>query len=543
MTDQTSTPTPGGNWIGTLSTTDPLATKAGIDVLRSGGSAVDAAIAANAVLSVTAQHMCGLGGDLLAIVYDPSQADLNKRVVGLNSSGTSSKRASAARLRAEGKAAMPRSGRIESVTVPGCVDGWSELHARYGQLPWSRLFDSAIELARNGFAASETFTEDAEEISALKAASEFRSSFNKHYETGTLVRRPGIAGVLENLQRGSRDDFYLRGFGQELIEISAGYFDKNDFVSSCARWVEPISVDAFGRTIHSLPPNSQGAVLLAASSIADEIGVTGELQQDELMHVLIESARLGGFDRNQWLCDGAEFYTHFTTSELSRRASLFDRERSVILPDAYTESGDTIALLAVDSSGLGISLIQSNASSFGSRLLTPTSQIFLHNRGMGFSLEPDSPNEFGPNKRPMHTLTPVLATKPGGKLDLLVGTMGGDAQPQILLQLLVNRLILNMEPEAAISASRFILEPPAPLQTQTFSTWEKKGKVSVRLESTANPQLAINLKRRGHSVRTAIPLDSTFGHSHMIQITDSAAVGFCDERSRGGICLQGFVRP
>ena len=543
MTDQTSAPTPGGNWIGTLSTTDPLATKAGIDTLRSGGSAIDAAIAANAVLSVTAQHMCGLGGDLLATVYDPSQADINKRVVGLNSSGTSSKRASAARLRAEGKTAMPRLGRIESVTVPGCVDGWSELHARYGKLPWSRLFDSAIDIARNGFAASETLAEDAEEISTLKAASEFRSSFNKHYEAGTLVRRPGIAGVLENLQSGSRDDFYLGEFGKELIEISAGYFDKNDFLQSCARWVEPISVEAFGRTIHSLPPNSPGAVLLAASSIADEIGVTSELLEDELMHVLIESARLGGFDRNQWLYDGAKFYAHFTSSELSRRASLFDRERSVILPDPHIQPGDTIALLAVDSSGLGISLIQSNASSFGSRLLTPNSQIFLHNRGMGFNLEPDSPNEFGPNKRPIHTLTPVIATKPGGKLDLLVGTMGGDAQPQILLQLLVNRLILNMEPKAAVSASRFILEPAPPLQTQAFSTWDKKGKVGVRLESTSNPQLAISLKRRGHLVRTAVAQDSSFGHSHMIQITDSAAIGFCDERSRGGICLQGFANP
>ena len=543
MTEQTSPSAPSGTWIGTLSTTDPLATKAGIDALRSGGSAIDAAIAANAVLSVTAQHMCGLGGDLLAIVYDPSQADIDKRIVGLNSSGTSSKRASASRLRAEGKAVMPRSGRIESVTVPGCVDGWSELHSRYGRLPWSRLFDRSIELARNGFAASETFAEDAEEIFALKAASELRNSFNKHYEAGTLVRRPGIAGVLESLQRGSRDDFYLGGFGQELIEISAGYFDRNDFVASCARWIEPISVDAFGRTIHSLPPNSQGALLLAASSIADQIGVTSELQQDELMHVLIESTRLGGFDRSQWLCDGADFYTRFTSSELSRRASLFDRERSVILPDAYSQVGDTIALLAVDSSGLGISLIQSNASSFGSRLLTPTSQVFLHNRGMGFSLETDSPNEFGPNKRPIHTLTPVIATNSEGKLDLLVGTMGGDAQPQILLQLLVNRLILKMEPEAAIGAPRFILEPQAPLQTQTFSTWEKKGRVGVRLESTSNPQLAIDLKRRGHAVRTAIPLDSAFGHAHMIQITDSAAIGFCDERSRGGICLQGFVQP
>ena len=543
MTDQITGQAQSGNWLGTVSTIDPLATHAGIEALRSGGNAIDAAIAANAVLAVTSQHMCGLGGDLLCIVYDPSQPDIDKKVVGLNSSGTSSKRASAARLRAEGKSSMPRTGRIESVTVPGCVDGWSELHLRYGKLSWSRLFDHAIEIARNGFAGSETLTEDAEEISNLKTASEFRTSFDRHYEPGTTVRRPGIAAVLETLQRGSRDDFYLGSFGEELISISAGYFDKDDFVSSCARWVDPIAAEAFGRKIHTLPPNSQGALLLASSSIADEIGLAADLNEDERLHVLIESIRLGSFDRGQWLSDGASFQKHLSPLELHRRASLFSRERSVILPDMHTESGDTIALLAVDSTGLGISLIQSNAGSFGSHLVTPTSQIFLHNRGIGFSLDPDSPNEFGPTKRPMHTLTPVIVTEPGGELDLLLGTMGGDAQPQILLQLLANRLILKMTPRESIAAPRFILEPPAPFQAQLFSTWENKGRVGVRLESASNPQLGASLKKLGHSTRTAIPHDSAFGHAHMIQLTDSAAIGFCDERSRGGICLQGFQQP
>ncbi len=519
-----------------VSTIEASATEAALQILREGGNAIDAAITANAVLSVTAQNMCGIGGDLLAIIYDPGRESKRPEVTTLNSSGRSSRRASASRLKSEGLRKMPRHGRIESVTVPGCVDGWIALSERFGTLPLERLLDSAITLAETGFASSALLAEDAEEISHLKGATEYRTAFKGGYATGTIVRRPGIAKVLRSIASSGRDAFYQGDFGKELIGISMGYFDLEDLKKSSAEWSPPVQNSAFGYQILSLPPTSQGGLTVASAAIAERIGLPMDPQDPQFFHILIESARLAGFDRDLWIGEGADFDSHFSESELDRRASMFNRSHRIQLDESTPTSGDTTALCVIDANGMGISLVQSNASGFGSLLFTPESQIFLHNRGIGFSLDESRPNFYSSSALPMHTLSPTLVTSDDSRLKLLTGTMGGDAQPQILLQLLATALHLGIDSKTAVSNPRFVFAPQRHSGSDGFSTWDSQGEVTVLLEPTLSVTHGDSLKSLGHRVVASPRSDSTFGHAHMIKVESDAIEGFADPRSLGGLC-------
>ncbi len=496
-------------------TIDPLASSAGLAMLDRGGSAADAAIAANAVLAVTAPHACGLGGDLFALVHAGGTP------VALNASGRAGSGADPERLRAEGHARMPFQRDIRSVPVPGCADGWLALHERYGRLPLADLLAPAVRYAEEGFPASPLLAPAAAVLPEMDTA----------VAPGELIRRPGVARALAALATDGRDGFYLGEFGKGLLMLgrdpeaggsSTGEYTEDDLARPGADWVAPLSAPAFGHQVWTVPPNSQGYLLLLALEIADGLGLPGDPADPLWAHLLVEAARAAGHDRPEVLCEGASV-EHVLASAAERRAAI-DPARRARLRDLVSP-GDTTYLCAVDADGMGVSLIQSNAAGFGSMLFEPATGINLHNRGIGFSLVPGHPAEYGPGRRPPHTLAPALVTRPDGSLRTVLGTMGGDSQPQILLQVLARLLGAGESPGDAIGAPRWRLGPGL----TGFDAWSEPDEAPVDVEEGA--PWGDGLRERGHVVQ-GLPYGGSFGHAHLIDVRpDGVLAAAADPRA------------
>ena len=496
-----------------------LASEAGVTMLRAGGSAADAAIAASAVLAVTDQHLCGMGGDLFAVVHagdDP---------VVLNSSGRAGSGASADQLRAEGHAVMPFRDDIRSVTIPGCVDGWLTLHERFGRLPVADVLAPAVGYARDGFAPSFTGRLTRGAMARLPGGDDYAG-------IGETMRRPGVADALDTIVQNGRAGFYEGAFGEGLLALGDGLYTAEDLAHSHASWVDPVSVEAFGHRLWGAPPNSQTYLALAAAWIADGLELPSDCADPQWAHLLVEAARQASFDRLDVLHEGADGAALLSPERLAPRRAAIDPSRAAVLGDAYA-AGGTMCLSTVDADRMAVTLIQSNASGWGSNLVEPSTRIFLQNRGTGFSLEPGHPAEFAPGRRPPHTLSPMMVTNLDGSLRMTIGTMGGDSQPQILLQLLARMLLLDEPAHEAVSAGRFVLSSPEPISTG-FDTWVQRGKVKVRVDGTAPDGWADELEARGHIVDRAGPFDHGFGHAHVIDVRGDLLVGGADPRSRSG---------
>jgi gamma-glutamyltranspeptidase/glutathione hydrolase len=503
---------------------DHLAAGAGATMLRRGGSAADAAIATSAVLAVTSQHLCGLGGDLFAVIVPPGE-----RPIVLNSTGRAGSGADPERLRQAGHTVMPFRDNIASVTVPGCVDGWLALHARFGKLPLAEILEVAHHYAEDGFPASPTLVEDFGQVAHLDEALDYTA--DGPLREGARIRRPGVARTLQAIADGGRAAFYQGEFGEGLLEVGKGEFTVADLATPLADWVDAISIDAFGARLWTAPPNSQGYLTLAGSFIASGLDLPQDPDSDTFAHLLIEAARQAAFDRLDVLAEGIEGSKLLDEQELLRRRAAIDPLRAAELGDRYS-GGGTIALLAVDSDQLGISLIQSNASGFGSRIVVPGVRIFLHNRGIGFSLEKGHPAEYGPHKRPAHTLSPTAVTNFDGSLRGVLGTMGGDSQPQVLLQLLARWLHCGQAPGDALASGRFVLIDPD--GGGTFDTWRRHGRVEVALEGQAPEAWDLALQARGHVTRRFPAFSREFGHAHMISVDEDGFAGGTEPRTRFG---------
>lgn len=496
---------------GMVCSVDHLASSAGIVMLDRGGSAADAAIATNAVLAVTAPHMCGLGGDLFALVHDGS-------VTALNSSGRAGSGADPDRLRAEGAERMPHLRDIRSVPVPGCVDGWLALHERYGRLPLAELFEPAIRLASGGFAVSPLLAPGA----AIVAAEPGGGDFAGVSKAGDIMRRPGVARMLAAIAASGRDGFYLGEFGQGLVELGAGEYAEADLAKQGADWVQPLSVRAFGHDVWTIPPNSQGYLLLLSLAVLDGLELPASPKHAAWAHLLAEAARVAGYDRLAVLHENAADL--LSPAEVELRRALIDPATRLRVSHPAAE-GDTTYLCAVDGDGMGVSLIQSNASGFGSLLFEPRTGINLHNRGIGFSLVPGHPAEYGTGRRPPHTLAPALITRQDGSLRSVVGTMGGDAQPQILLQVITRLLKYGQAPGEAVSAPRWRLGTGG----SGFDTWYAPDETVVEVEEGTT--WADGLAALGHPV-AAKPYGSSFGHAHLIDVLPGGVLaGAADPRS------------
>ena len=502
-------------------TADQVATQAAMAMFDRGGNAVDAAIAANAAIAVTAPHLCGMGGDLFALVRTP-----DGEVVGLDASGHAGQGADAAAMRAEGLTEVPLRHDIRSVTVPGCVDGWVQLHERFANLDLATILAPAIRLAASGFPASPLLVAS---LGLLDDAARprFHELVGQATAVGARVRRPGVALTLHAIAAGGRDAFYGGAFGDGLLELGAGHFAEADLALSQADWVDPLAAEAFGVELLTIGPASQGYLLLGAARLAERAGLPDDPDDARWAHVLVEAASTASFDRPDVLHDWAEGAE--LLAAIDGRAGLVDVEHAGNRPVAATP-GDTTYLCTADAGGTAVSLIQSNASGFGSWLVEPTTGINLQDRGLGFNLREGHPAELRPGRRPPHTLCPAMATR-DGELAAVFGTMGGDAQPQILLQVAARLFVHGGSPADAVASPRWALRGGR----TGFDTWTSGGPPTVAVEGHAPPSWVEGLAARGHRVDVAAPFDSGFGHAHAI--TAEARGGFAaaaDPRARIG---------
>lgn len=496
---------------------DHRASAAGLDVLGRGGTAADAAIAANAVLTVTAQHMCGLGGDLFALVYHGvPEPDL------VFAAGRAGSGVSAAALRADGHDRIPMRRALAAVTVPGCVDGWIALHERHGRLPIAELLRPAIELASGGFEPSPLLVAASVLVGEVAGGEDLAG-----LEAGVRVTRPGVARTLAAIAERGRAGFYDGEFGAALREMGEGQFSTDDLARSQAEPVAPLRARIFGHDVWTVPPPSQGYLTLSAAWIGEQAGWPADTGSAAWAHVGVEAARAAGHDRPAVLHDRADGDALLAPERLRPRAERIRPDRTVAWGDHY-QSGDTMYLCVADAEGRAVSLIQSNAQDFGCLLVAGDTGVFLHNRGIGFSLEPGHPAELAPGRRPPHTLAPALVTRPDGSLEAVAGTMGGDAQPQVVLQLLARLLGAGHDPGAVIGAPRWTLAHPD--GKSGFDTWGAAGDVVVRVEAEAPADWTDGLAERGHRVER-LDHPTAFGHAHLIRRAGSGWAGAADPRA------------
>jgi gamma-glutamyltranspeptidase/glutathione hydrolase len=509
-----------------VASADGLATQAGLATLTRRGNAVDAAVATNAVIAVTAPHLCGMGGDLFALVQEPGKAP-----VALNASGRAGSGADPDALLAEGHAGMPLRHDVRTVTVPGCVDGWIALHQRYGRLPLAEVLAPAGELAQDGFPASPLLVGSLATLDE-PARARLHELVRQASRPGVTIRRPGAARALLAIARGGRAGFYEGEFGEGLLGVGGGYFTPEDLARNQADWVEPLALDAWGHRLWTVPPPSQSYLALAGAWIAEGLDLPADPDDPRWAHLLIEAAVAAGHDRPAVLHEAADGRSLIDPARIGpRRDAISTESISIRWRRALTETGDTTYLCVVDEDRLAVSLIQSNAAGFGSWLVEPATGINLHNRGLGFSLEPGHPARYGPGRRPPHTLSPLLITHPDGRLAATLGTMGGDAQPQILLQLLARLFLHGEHPAEAIASGRWALHGEA----TGFDTWTSADGPGVLVEGQAPAAWDQGLRDRGHRVTRIDAFDSAFGHAHTIVVEeDGSLAAAADPRARIG---------
>lgn len=504
---------------GMVCSADHLASSAGSAMLRDGGSAVDAAVAANAVLAVADPHLCGLGGDLFALVHDGTGPP-----TALNAAGRSGAGADPDRLRAEGHRVMPFRRDIRSVTVPGCVDGWCALHERFGRLPLDRVLAPAIGYADEGFPASLLLAFVAPMVADVPGVDRWA---RRPVADGQLLHRPRTAEALRAVVASGRDGFYGGAFGEGLLALGDGEFGTDDLRPS-AKWVAPLGLRAWGHDLWTVPPSSQGYLILAAAGVLDPL-VTAEPDDPVWAHLLAEASRLCGADRDAVLSEAATGARLLAPERLAGVRGRLDPDHRVPGPTPPTGLGDTTVVAAVDQDRQGVTLIQSNASDFGAHLVEPATGTFLHNRGIGFTLEPGHPAEYGPGRRPPHTLSPALVTTPGGSLRAVVGTMGGDSQPQVVTQLLARLLASGQAPGPVISGPRLVLDRST--ATSSFDLWGSGGPDRVLVEDHAPAAWVDGLRGRGHAVEVRNGFGAGFGHAQLIEVSTEGLRGAADPRA------------
>ncbi len=478
---------------GMAATSHPLATATALAVLKEGGNAVDAAIAASATLVVVEPHMTGIGGDCFAIVAEPDGS-----IHGLNGSGRAPGTAEAERYRALGHRVMPEFGPL-SVTVPGAIKAWETLLGRFGTFGFDRLFADAIRYAEEGFAVHARVASDWERVAPRLAAD---AGGRKHFlaageapRHGSRFRAPGLAATLRAIAGGGAKAFYEGGIAAEMaatVRDHGGFLSEDDLAAVTADWVAPIAVNYRGHDVHEIPPNGQGITALILLNLLDRLGASGLAPDSgERWHLEIEAGRLAFSVRDHLVADPATMTS--TPQQLlskaftERLAEGFDparRNADVRLPDL--PRADTIYLTVVDRERRAVSFINSVYDSFGSGVVTPNSAIALQNRGACFSLVEGHPNELGPRKRPMHTIIPAMTTR-DGEAAIAFGVMGGDYQPMGHAHVLSNMLDHGMDPQAAIDHPRLF--------------WGEDGVLEA--ESGIDAGVRAALAARGHAVRDA----------------------------------------
>lgn len=446
---------------GIAATSQSLASQAGAQILARGGSAVDAAIAANAVLSVVEPMMCGLGGDLFAIHFDPKAAKLT----GINASGWSGKNQTLESFRAKGLNGVPTSG-IHTVSVPGAVDGWWRMHRKFGKLPWADLFQPAIYYARNGYPVTEVIQEDwastASKLERDPNAAKYWLVNGKAPKVGETFKVPALASAFEILAREGRDAFYTGAIGKAILKTSqrlGGTLDAVDLAEFTSEWVDPISTEYRGWKVYEMPPNGQGIAALIMLNLMEKFPLPHMDQgSPEAMHVKIEAQKLAYTDTYAYVADPRKSKVPqsglLSKAYAEARAKAIDPARANCDTRAgEPDKGHTVYLSVIDKDGNAVSWIQSISDMWGSGVSVDDYAFHLHDRAGGFSSNADHPNALAARKRPFHTIIPGFMSD--GKSHIAFGIMRGSNQAQAHAQFVSNIVDHGMNIQAAMEAPRF----------------------------------------------------------------------------------------
>jgi len=491
---------------GMVATSQPLATQVALDILKAGGSAVDAAIAANATLGLMEPTGCGIGGDLFAIIWDAEKGELT----GLNASGRSPQLLTLQHFKKEGMDSVPYLGPL-AVSVPGAVDGWFELHAKYGRLPMTELLAPAIAYASDGFPLSEIIA-DGWAINAKTRADfpGFKETYmpnGKPPAKGEMFKNPRLANTYRQIAEGGRDVFYKGEIARKVdsyMTEHGGFLRYDDLASHKSEWIAPVSTNYRGYDVFELPPNGQGIAALQLLNLLEgyDLKSMGYGSADYI-HTLVEAKKVVYEDRAKFYAD-PDFYDAPVAKLISKEYA--DERRKLIDPDkaaatypagdAMLETGDTIYMTVADSDGNMISLIQSNYGGMGSGMTPGDLGFMLQNRGALFSLQEGHANVFEPGKRPFHTIIPAFVMK-DGKPFMSFGVMGGSIQPQGHVEILVNVIDFGMNIQEAGDAAR-IRHTGSSQPTDEVMT---DGGV-VYMESGIGEDVREQLRKKGHNVAT-----------------------------------------
>ena len=528
---------------GIACTSHPLATSAALDILRKGGSAVDAAIAANAVLGVVEPHVNGIGGDLYAIVYEAK----TKKLHGLNGSGRSPYTLTLDTFKRRGIQYIPALGPLP-VSVPGCVDGWFTLHGKFGKKPMSEVLSYAIGYAREGFAVADEASHSWQRVEAnygkFPNVREVYLPGGKAPRRGELFRNPQLANTLDKIAKGGRDAFYKGDIARTIdafMQKNGGFLSYRDLAEHSSEWLEPVSVNYRGYDVWELPPNGQGIAALQMLNILEGFDFSNiSFGSPEHIHLFVEAKKLAFEDRARFYADLEYMEPGIVERLISKEYA--DQRRKLINPARAAQTvdsgnpnlkdGDTIYLTVADGEGNMVSLIQSNFRGFGSGMVPDGLGFMLQDRGQLFTLEPGLANSYAPHKRPFHTIIPAFVTKDGEPW-MSFGVMGGSFQPLGHTEILMNMIDFGMNAQEAGDAPRI------DHQGSSEPTGERmKDSGQITLEDGIPFETIRGLMQKGHRVGWAAP--GSYGGYQAIRFDPVSKVYFGASESRKDGHAAGF---
>ncbi len=490
---------------GMVATSQPLASQVALDVLKSGGNAIDAAIAANAMLGLVEPTGCGIGGDLFAIVWDAE----TKKLYGLNASGRSPQSLNMDYFTAQGISKIPKFGALP-LSVPGAVDGWFMLQERFGSMAMDELLAPAIEYARTGFPVSELIAYylevNQERIGHYPGFSETYTINGKTPKKGQIFKNPNLASTYEKIASGGRDAFYKGDIARTIgafVKSQGGFLSYQDMLAHYSEWVEPVSTNYRGYDVWELPPNGQGIAALQILNILELYDLESMGRHSaEFVHTFVEAKKLAFEDRAKYYADPT--FNDIPISELiskeyaKKRQALISPNRAAKRVDAGLNDGDTIYLTVADKFGNMVSLIQSNYRGMGSGMIPSDLGFVLQNRGEMFALEKGHFNQYAPGKRPFHTIIPAFVTKNNTPL-MSFGVMGGGTQPQMHAQIIINMIDFGMNLQEAGDAPRILHSGSSSPEGDIMTDG---GYVS--LESGFSVNTRRELMKKGHELQDVV---------------------------------------
>lgn len=528
---------------GMVCSSHPLATQVGIDILKKGGTAIDAAIAVNACLGLMEPTGCGIGGDLFAIVWDAK----TQKLYGLNASGPAPQSLSLQYFKDKGMERVPQSGPL-SVSVPGCVDGWYLLHSKFGRLPMADILQPTIDYAEKGFPLTEVIapamrTNLNRYLTLYPNVKETYAPNGEEWSKGDIFKNPLLAKTLRLIAQNGRDEFYKGSIARtigEFMKSQDGFLSYDDLAAYQSEWIEPVSTSYRGYDVWELPPNGQGIAALQMLNILEAYDLKSfGFGSPEHIHYFVEAKKLAFEDRAKYYADlrfsqvPVEQLISKEYADERRKLIRDNRAATGVQPGVIADTDNTVYLTVADKEGNMVSFIQSNYRGMGSGMVPPGLGFMLHNRGESFSLDPNHANAFAPGKRPFHTIIPAFITKDGQPF-LSYGVMGGDYQPLGHVLIAINIIDFGMNAQEAGDAPRIDHSG----SSSPVGAVQDSGGGHILLENGFSTETIRRLLGMGH--RVSYGFGSSYGGYQAIMYDPVRKVYFGASESRKDGCAMGY---